>query len=160
MLLIWHKETITHYGLFAADGLGDRFKRITTPVNAVGTQLADPVFPLFHVSSSFGFRQGRYSFAGAFSAAAVMVIVLNLFILPRRPDQAPAFSSLKEESLSVSDREFPVEFERRRDAMIRTSIPIIDRVDYSGEIRSMRSEPPTVYILEQVSDTTDKRIKY
>jgi hypothetical protein len=40
------------------------------------------------------------------------------------------------------------------------SIPIIERVDYSGEIRSTRQEPPTIYLLEQCSDNANREIKY
>jgi len=105
-------------------------------------------------------RRLSYSFAGAFSALAVLVVVLNFFILPQRPGQAPSVSSLTEESLSDRAKSFPAKPEMRRETRMSRFIPIIESVDFSGEVRSLRSGPPTVYILEQVSDTTDTRIKY
>jgi hypothetical protein len=39
-------------------------------------------------------------------------------------------------------------------------IPITEAVDYSGEIKEKTKQPQTIYILEQVSESTDTHIKY
>jgi hypothetical protein len=40
------------------------------------------------------------------------------------------------------------------------TIPVIETLDYATEIRSRTVEPEVVYLLEQVSDTTMREIKY
>lgn len=95
-------------------------------------------------------RQLRLSFAGAFSAIAVIIVITSLFILPR--GETAKFSAL-EKGLSS---ESMIKKERAR----RPSIPIIEEVNYSGEIRNLSHEAQTIYILEQVSESTDASIKY
>ena len=94
-------------------------------------------------------RYLRLSMAGAFSTLIVLFIVLNVFILPQKGVQ----------HLSESEQAMPAGF-RRGPQIERNVIPIIESVDYTGEIRSIRHEPRTVYILEQISDTTDSKFKY
>jgi hypothetical protein len=95
-------------------------------------------------------RTLRLSLAGALSAAVAVFVVINLFILPRK---GPAeFSEL--------ERDVPALFEQRMPQRTMETIPIIERVDYSGEIRSRRQEPPTIYLLEQCSDKTIREVKY
>ena len=90
------------------------------------------------------------TFAGAASAAAIMLLVVGLFILPQR-EPAEIMSSEKKSTPSL-----------RRDAELREGniIPIIEAVDYAGEILREKDQPPTIYILEYVSDSTDTKIKY
>ncbi|MFC2165835.1 hypothetical protein ACFLT2_12680 [Acidobacteriota bacterium] len=90
------------------------------------------------------------TFAGAASAAAIMLLVVGLFILPQR-EPAEMLSLEKKSTPSLS-----------RDAQLREGevIPIIEAVDYAGEIRRMKDQPPTIYILEHVSDSTDTKTKY
>lgn len=95
-------------------------------------------------------RQLRLLFAGAFSALAVIIVITTLFILPH--GETAKFSAL-EKGLSS---ESMIEKERGR----RPSIPIIEEVNYSGEIRNLSHETQTIYILEQVSESTDASIKY
>jgi hypothetical protein len=89
-------------------------------------------------------------FAGAASAAAVMLLAVGLFILPQRE---PA------EMISLEKKSAP---SLRRDAQLGEGnvIPIIEAVDYFGEIRPVKDQPPTIYILEHVSDSTDTKTKY
>ncbi len=95
-------------------------------------------------------RTLRFSLAGALSAAVAVFVIINFLILPQN---APvAYSELESEVPSV--------FERRIPQRTMESIPIIERVDYSGEVRSRRQEPPTIYLLEQCSDNTNREIKY
>jgi hypothetical protein len=89
-------------------------------------------------------------FAGASSAAVVMLLVVGLFILPQR-EPAEMISLEKEATPSL-----------KRDVQMRETdvIPIIEAVDYAGEIRRKKDQPPTVYILEHVSESTDTKTKY
>jgi len=92
----------------------------------------------------------RLSLAGAFSAAAVMLLVVGLFLLPKR--EPVAFTGLiKDESASMK-RESP--------RSERATVPIIEAVDYMGEFRRANGQPPTIYILEHVSDSTDTETRY
>jgi hypothetical protein len=94
----------------------------------------------------------RLSLAGAFSAALVFFMAVNVFILPKKA------------SLEVADLEkglaSPSTFQRRGEPRKGETIPIIEAVDYAGEIQSASREPQTIYILEQVSEVTSTKIKY
>jgi len=92
----------------------------------------------------------RLSLAGAVSAAAVLLVIVGLFMLPeRRP--AEVSSILRSE---------PSAFERQDRRRVRDYIPIVEAVDYTGEIRTVQNQPPTIYILEHVSESTDTKIIY
>jgi hypothetical protein len=95
-------------------------------------------------------RTLRLSLAWAFSAAVAVFAVINFIIIPQRGPSE--FADL--------EGEIPAYFERRMPSRGMETIPIIERVDYSGEIRSSRQIPPTIYLLEQCSDKTNKTIKY
>ena len=92
----------------------------------------------------------RLSFAGAFSAAAILLVVVGLFVLPQRE---PA-------SIVSAERSAPSAVERTDLRRAREYIPIVEAVDYTGEIRTVQDQPPTIYILEHVSDSTDTEIIY
>jgi len=95
-------------------------------------------------------RTLRLSLAGALSAAVAVFVIINFLILPQN---APVeYSELESRVPSV--------FERGMLQRAVEPIPIIERVDYSGEIRSRRQDPPTIYLLEQCSDKTVREIKY
>ena len=95
-------------------------------------------------------RRLRLSLAWAFSAAIAVFAVVNFVIVPQRGPSE--FADL--------EGEIPAYFERRVSPRSMETIPIIERVDYSGEMRSIRQEPPTIYLLEQCSDKTNRTIKY
>ncbi len=90
------------------------------------------------------------TFAGAASAAAIILLVVGLFILPQREPT---------ERMSLEKKSIP---SLRRNADLREGnvIPLIEAVDYAGEIRREKNQPPTVYILEHVSDSTDTKTRY
>lgn len=90
------------------------------------------------------------AFAGAGSAAVVMLLVVGLFVLPQRE---PAGMISLEQQAAPS---------LKRNVQMRESdvIPIIEAVDYTGEIRRRKDQPPTIYILEHVSESTDTKTKY
>ena len=95
-------------------------------------------------------RQLRLSLAGAASALAIVLVVLNLSVVPQ---DAPV-------NLSNLEKGFSESLEDGSPLRSGSFIPITETVDYSREVRSLRPEPPTVYILEQVSNRTDANIKY
>jgi hypothetical protein len=94
----------------------------------------------------------RLSLAGAFSAALVFFIAVNVLVLPKKGP------------LEVADLEkglaSPSTFQRRGEPRRGETIPIIEAVDYAEEIQSASREPQTIYILEQVSEVTSTKIKY
>lgn len=95
-------------------------------------------------------RTLRLSLAWAFSAAVAIFLIINFVIIPQRGPSE--FADL--------EGEIPAYFERRMPPRSMETIPIIERVDYLGEMRSSRQEPPTIYLLEQCSDKTSRTIKY
>jgi hypothetical protein len=80
---------------------------------------------------------------------AIFVIV-NFVVIPQRSPSE--YADL--------EGELPAYFERRMLPRSMQTVPIIERVDYPGEMRTSRQEPPTIYLLEQCSDKTDRTIKY
>jgi len=95
-------------------------------------------------------RRVRYSLAGAFGGIAVVAVAVGLLVLPRA--NPTGFARIEEVS--------PPDILDTRSFGSEDYIPIIEAVDYNGELRSVRREVPTVYILEQVSYRTDTRSKY
>jgi len=91
----------------------------------------------------------RLSLAGAFASLLVVFVLLNVFVLGKKAPLRVA--DLKKDISPAS-------------GMVQSSaeqlIPVIETLDYSTEIRSQSYEPQTIYLLEQVSDTTPKGIKY
>lgn len=95
-------------------------------------------------------KQLRFSLAGALGAALALIIVLNVFLLPRKSPVDYAFSK----------KGAPSVFKGTDETERRESIPIIEAVDYTGQMKSPSLEPRTVYILEQVTQRTGIEIKY
>lgn len=92
----------------------------------------------------------RWSMAGSFASLAAVAILLNVFVFQGRTPSAVAG---KGKDLTPSSSMI------QRAADERT-IPIIETLDYRTEMRSRSAEPEAVYLLEQVSDTTPRGIKY
>jgi hypothetical protein len=98
-------------------------------------------------------RPLRYSLAGAAAFLLIGFLALNILI-PHRPDAALQAGL---EGLDGRDA-----------AGRRTSLPITETMNYRSEIlgaasafhSASSSSPSTVYILEQVSDSPSKYIKY
>jgi hypothetical protein len=91
----------------------------------------------------------RLSLAGAFASLLVIFVLLNVFVLHKR--SPVGLAELKKDVPAAS-------------GMVQTAteqiIPVIETLDYSMEVRSRSYGPQTVYLLEQVSDTTSKEIRY
>jgi hypothetical protein len=91
----------------------------------------------------------RLSLAGAFASLLVVFVLLNVLVLQKKSPLGVA--DLKKAVPPVSGT---VQSSTGR------MIPVIETLDYSTEVRSRSYEPQTIYLLEQVSDTTSKEIKY
>jgi hypothetical protein len=92
----------------------------------------------------------RLSLAGALGTVAALIVVINLFLLPQKGAV----------DVSGLEGEIPAFLERGIPGGGVETIPIIERVNYPQEIRSHRQEIPTIYLLEQCSDKTNREIKY
>lgn len=93
----------------------------------------------------------RLSLAGAFGAIVVLFVVINIFLIPvRSPVKIPGLKRLGS----------PIMAEQQVTSRSNELIPIIETVDYAGEIRSYSRDPSTIYILEQVSEETSTEINY
>jgi len=95
-------------------------------------------------------RVVRLSLAGALAAAAALFLILEVVPPPGGGGMG----------VSAKSGVPPAAFERGIPPRPGDMIPVIETVDYSGEIRSRRPDTPTIYILEQCSDRTDREIKY
>jgi hypothetical protein len=83
----------------------------------------------------------RFSLAGATAALLVGFVVLNIFVLHPSGSYNPAGRA---SAAGFSNPE----------------LPLIETVDYGREARAAALEPRAVYILEQVSNTSSRPIKY
>jgi hypothetical protein len=85
----------------------------------------------------------RYSLAGAAAALLVCFLVLNMVVLRNSPGRGPMAGRVNA-ATSNADR----------------LVPIMESMNYRNEVRGVSYEPKTVFILEQVSDTSNKYIHY
>ena len=92
----------------------------------------------------------RWSMAGSCASLAAVVVLLNIFVF-----QGPSRSGLAEQGKGGAPASSMVQT-----AAYERIVPIIETLDYRTEMRSRSSEPETVYLLEQISDTTPRGIKY
>ena len=92
----------------------------------------------------------RWSMAGSFASLAAIVFLLNVFVFQ---DRSP--SGIAEKGKGISPASSMVQ-----NAAYERTVSIIETLDYRTEMRSGSSEPETVYLLEQVSDTNPRGIKY
>jgi hypothetical protein len=80
----------------------------------------------------------RYAFAGSAALVLVGFVLLN-----------PSFFQ----------KELPLTF-AERETLTVPSIPVFETMDYASEFRNAQSQPRTVYILEQVSESVSSEIIY
>lgn len=88
----------------------------------------------------------RYAFAG--SAALLLIGFLVFNPASREPDTVLTYA--EREALSAT----PDQGSRSR------VVPVYETVDYTSEFRNVQSQPRTVYILEQVSESASSEIIY
>jgi len=84
------------------------------------------------------------SLAGAFASLLAVFVGLNVFVLHHQNQAPVAVQGSKGEAVAAAQQ----------------IIPVIETFDYGAEIRSRAPESGTIYLLEQVSDTTPKGITY
>jgi hypothetical protein len=80
----------------------------------------------------------RYAFAGSAALVLVGFFLLNPSLF--RKDSILTFAE--------------------REALTVPSIPVFETMDYASEFRNAQSQPRTVYILEQVSESVSSEIIY
>ena len=88
----------------------------------------------------------RYAFAGS----AALVLVGFLVFGPATFEKDTVLTYAEREALSAT----PGQGSRSR------IVPVFETMDYASEFRNARSQPPTVYILEQVSESRPSEIIY
>ena len=88
----------------------------------------------------------RYAFAGS----AALVLVGFLLFNPASFEKDTVLTYAEREALSAT----PEQGSRSR------IVPVFETMNYASEFRNVRSQPPTVYILEQVSESVSSGIIY
>jgi len=91
----------------------------------------------------------RFSLAGALSAALIFFIIINIFILPRK--SSVELADLKKGFFS------PIQ---KGEMLGKEIIPIIETVDFAGEMQTRSPEPRSIYILEQVIEAKSTGMRY
>ncbi|MFZ2055735.1 MAG: hypothetical protein WAU81_16215 [Candidatus Aminicenantales bacterium] len=92
----------------------------------------------------------RWSLAGSLASLAVVFVLLSTVVFrDRRPLGIADKGADSRPALSLVQR-----------AAAEQAIPIIETLDYRTEMRGRSPEPETIYLLEQVSETTPRQIKY
>ena len=91
----------------------------------------------------------RFSLAGAFGAALIIFVLANVFIFHGKSPME--ISELKKGASPVSQKEV---------SLGKESIPVVETVDYKGEMQNLSSQQRTIYILEHVADGKRVEIKY
>ncbi len=97
----------------------------------------------------------RYAFAGSAGVLLIGFVLFNHMYLTR---SAPAtFASKGQADLPARMAAYPAPALWTASA---SSIPVLETMDYSSEMRNASYQPRTVYILEQVSEVRPSEIKY
>lgn len=85
----------------------------------------------------------RYAFAGSAALVLVGFVLLNPSLFQKEP------------TLTFAERG-----KRISSAQQSRLIPVFETMDYASEFRNAQSQPRTVYILEQVSESVSSEIIY
>jgi hypothetical protein len=93
-------------------------------------------------------RRARYSYA--FAGSAALVLAGFLVFSPGAFEKDTVLTYAEREALSAT----PGQDSRSR------IVPVFETMNYASEFRNVRSQPPTVYILEQVSESRPSEIIY
>lgn len=92
----------------------------------------------------------RLSLAGSFASLLAAFVLLNVFVLHQK---TPTVAMGKHDRAAATAGTVSP-------AAAEQAIPVMETFDYASEMRSRSPQPETVYLLEQVSDTTPKGITY
>jgi hypothetical protein len=87
-------------------------------------------------------RVRRANFRYAFAGSAALVLVGFVLLIPSLFQKEPTMTFAERAALTVP------------------SIPVFETMDYASEFRNAQSQPRTVYILEQVSESVSSEIIY
>jgi hypothetical protein len=88
----------------------------------------------------------RWSMAGSFASLAAVAVLLNVFVFQERSP-----STVAEQGKGPAPASSLVQ-----PAAAERTVPIIETLDYRTEMRGGSSEPGTIYLLEQISDTAPR----
>ena len=88
----------------------------------------------------------RWSMAGSFASLAAVAVLLNVFVFQGRSP-----STVAEKGKGPAPASSLVQ-----PAAAERTVPIIETLDYRTEMRGGSSEPGTIYLLEQISDTAPR----
>jgi len=91
-----------------------------------------------------------FSLAGATAAFLAYFVLLNFVGL--RKNVPAGMAGLKKDRAAAQSQE--------RNATAGEFIPVLETMDYFDKVQPQSIQPETVYLLEQVSYTTQKGIKY
>ena len=92
-------------------------------------------------------RIRRANFRYAFAGSAALVLVGFVLLIPSLFQKEPTMTFAKrEKGISSAQQSRPV--------------PVFETLDYASEFRNAQSQPGTVYILEQVSESVSSEIIY
>jgi hypothetical protein len=95
----------------------------------------------------------RYAFAGS----AALVLAGFLVFGPVNFEKDTVLTYAEREALSAT----PAGGQGGPSAASRSRlVPVFETMDYASEFRNVRTQPPTVYILEQVSESRSSEIVY
>ncbi len=96
----------------------------------------------------------RFAFAGTAAAVLAGFVMVNTFVLHK---PAPSQLSVAGKQAPATPAGFvPVSAEPSPSNLV----PVMERLDYSSELRNVSYEPQTVYILEQVSEGAPSGVKF
>jgi hypothetical protein len=99
-------------------------------------------------------RARRANFGYAFAGSAALVLVGFLLLHPSVSKKESVLTFAEREALSAT----PVL--RTGDSSADRPRPVFETMDYASEFRGAQSQPHTVYILEQVSESVSSEIIY
>ena len=101
-------------------------------------------------------RVRRANFRYAFAGSAALVLVGFFLLNPSLFLKEPALTFAVREALTV-----PSEAGKGISSAQRSRpVPVFETMDYASEFRNAQSQPRTVYILEQVSESVSSEIIY
>lgn len=102
-------------------------------------------------------RTWRHSLVGAAAIVLAGFVTLEVFVLKK---QTPAVISGLDKQVTPLQERQPMPSGKFLSRPTAETIPIIESVDYSSEVRSTSLEPQTIYILEQVTEAANTEIRY
>jgi hypothetical protein len=97
-------------------------------------------------------RAAIYRFA--FAGSAALVLAGFLVFGPSSTEQDTVLTYAEREALSATPGQGKGAAQRGR------VLPVYEAMDYASEFRNVQSQPQTVYILEQVSESVSSEIIY